>query len=205
MKNRIRILIALILVVAMGAALGVIGLQIKKGADELYKLHNESCAFADMINRHHMWRNGLIKAIENMEEFPGSLNPHICAYGNWLKSDVAEGISDPEILALMEELLKPHIDAHENAIPVVKYIDEGNQDAAMREAAERVFPELVTVKDLYARMGERYAVLIDMQKYSVDRLAFIFLVTTVIFVVFGVSVCILGTIFFRSGAKKYEK
>jgi len=165
MSIRIKNLIGFAVIAVFGASLGQIGLTSVRTlldmTNELYKIEKTSAGVSGVLNRHYVWRQGLTEAVLADSEFKGSLDPNACALGQWLKSEAAKNISDPEVLSLLQRIQDPHAYIHNEAKNTLEHIQAGKGDEAIKHLKEAVLPKTQEVIALLNRMEERFAALAD--------------------------------------------
>ena len=133
--------IVLIIGLMLGIA-GIISLQfIKRVSAEQDELHQASFSLASVVNAHYTWKQNLTEAVMNGTEFTGSLDPAVCALGNWLNGDSAEAIEDPELLAMLSKIKSPHDFIHNEAKKVKELIMSGNTEEAKTVMNANIFPK----------------------------------------------------------------
>lgn len=91
---------------------------------------------ADRWIDHLMWIKSLNHSIMTGEEFAGGLDAKTCAFGKWFYSQTA---NDPEFAKLIGAWEQPHIELHESAAEIVRYLESGDQ-----EGAQRIYREITT-------------------------------------------------------------
>ncbi len=167
MKIRMKITLGFILIAGIGLALGVTGLvsvrMLSDMSHDLKSMQSTSQNIIDVLNAHHDWRNELTEAVlgGDSKDFTGSLDPNACALGTWLASDDAKGITDVEVLSLLQQIEEPHKFIHTEAVKVVDFMNEGELDEARRFLMEDILPKLDDVTTMFGKVEERYTTLSD--------------------------------------------
>jgi len=186
MTIRAKILRGFIVVGIIGALLGTIGVvssQMLTGkAVKLQEYQDQSAQFTDVLNAHYAWRYGLTQTVISGSDFKGSLDPDTCALGNWLNSDEAKSVEDPQILALLESIKTPHNFIHHDAEQIVALIESGDQAAVSHEFLEVLMPRMQEVINGLTAIGTRYNEMVSEEVASMENLASIFSVMSVVIV-----------------------
>ena len=175
MSIRKKILGGFLAVALFGMILGATGFVsaqlLSSKTTELHNYSIQSDSFTKILNAHYSWRNGLTEAVLTETEFKGSLDPNTCALGQWLNSEDAKNVTDPELIDLLSRISAPHNYIHHEAENILKLIQSGNRDAAMDELMTKVFPTFnEVIADLIA-IGDRYSELVEDRVMEVSTVA----------------------------------
>ena len=165
MSIRTKILIGFLTVSLMGVALGVTGLVASylftTKTTDLKTLTKQADDFDSILSAHYVWRNGLYEAVMTGTEFTGSLDPTTCAFGKWYQSEAVKGVTDPQILEMLSQVVEPHGFFHREAKGVVQLIAEDNQQEAIDDIINVLMPKFQEVITLLQRITERYTLMIE--------------------------------------------
>ena len=199
MTIRNKIMGGFLLLLGIGILLGstgVVSTQILNGkAGELYALQLESSDFTVIIDSHHMWRRDLTEAAMGGAAFTGSLNAETCALGQWLHSEKAQEITDPGILAILEQLHEPHFYIHEHAKTVLALVEAGDLAGAQREMVNVTMPKLQEVIDSLTEIENWYNHLMEAQVSEMEQMGqLITLILITVIAIAAVLALMLGSI-----------
>ena len=175
MSIRKKILGGFLAVALFGMILGATGFVsaqlLSSKTTELHTYSIQSDSFTKILNAHYSWRNGLTEAVLTETEFKGSLDPNTCALGQWLNSEDAKNVTDPELIDLLSRISAPHNYIHHEAENILKLIQSGNRDAAMDELMNKVFPTFNEVIADLISIGDRYSELVEDRVMEVSTVA----------------------------------
>ena len=192
MNIRTKILGGFIIVVILGASLGIIGaISIQNMTDmvsELDDLQHESENFSNILNAHYTWRNNLTETVMSGKEFSGSLDPRGCGLGLWLSSDDFAQITDPELTRLLNSVFAPHDAIHNGAGPLLDKLANGNTESAIDDFNSIILPNFSSVISILNNVRARYAVLVN--EKSEDILSTSIATRTALWIIIGVAVVI---------------
>jgi len=196
MSIRKKILGGFLVVALLGMVLGATGFVsaqlLSSKTTELHEYSIQSDVFAKILNAHYSWRNGLTKAVITEAEFTGSLDPNTCALGQWLNSEDAKNVTDPELRKLLSRVSDPHDYIHYEAENILKLINDGNKDAAMDELKNNVFLKFNEVISELTAIGDRYSELVEERVIEVSTIANTARLIIVVFIIIALA----GSIFF---------
>jgi len=175
MKLRTRILSGFMVITLLAAVLGAVGLVSTLTLDgistELHELQIEQDSVSKILNAHYKWRQALTETVLYGTEFSGSLDPTTCALGKWVHSDIANNISDPGMLRLLDSLHDPHEAIHIDARNVVAMIEDGDLSGAQTYLEETIFPKTNEVILILTQMQEQYIGLVEAKSDESARTA----------------------------------
>jgi len=164
LKIKTKIFIGFIVIFSIGLVLGFTGIAstqiLIREADNMIELNEQNGSFKDVLAKHYIWKNALIESVLNGAEFTGSINPNTCALGEWLNSENAKKITDPEILSLLRQIKDPHDHMHYEAETVANYIKTGETELAKRHLADEIQPRLDEIIKILNDISHRYENLI---------------------------------------------
>jgi len=195
MKVGTKILAGFIAVAIVGLLIGAVGVistqRLAKQSVDLQKLLQESSSVRNVLNAHYVWRHGLTIAVLTDSDFSGSLDPNTCALGQWLSSDEAKNIEDPEILSLLNKIKEPHAYIHNEASTIVSYLSQGNQSAAKDELVNNILPATQEVIDILYEIQGIYGTLREDMNADGIRQANNMTVIIIVFVLVAIIVSIV--------------
>ena len=199
MKLRTRILSGFMVITLLAAILGALGLVSTITLDgistELHDLQIEQDSVSKILNAHYKWRQALTETVLYGTEFSGSLDPSTCALGKWVNSDIANNISDPEMLRLLNSIHNPHQFMHIEASYVITLIEDGNLAEAQTYLEEAIFPKTNEVIAILTQMQEQYIGLVEAKSAESARTAA--LMTTLNYVILAVSIVVCVVLAFK--------
>jgi methyl-accepting chemotaxis protein len=153
--------ISVAVIIAMGVFIGLTGISSVKTLTDLSLESNEaqkiSGEISSVLNAHFVWRQRLTETVLTGAEFTVSLDPDNCALGQWLKSDSAENVSDPELLSLLQRIRGPHAYIHTEAKKTLGLVRDGKLEGAKKLLTEDILPKTQEVISLLTRMQARSA------------------------------------------------
>ena len=206
MSIRKKILCGFLIVALLGMVLGVTGLVsaqiLFSKTTELHEYSLQSDIFADILNAHYSWRNGLTAATITEAEFKGSLDPNTCALGQWLHSEDAKNVTDPELLNRLSRVSIPHDFIHQEAESIIKLINAGERDAAIDELTSKIFPKFNEVITELIAIGDRYSELVEVHVTEVSNVADTARLIIVMFIIFALAGSIFFALFISSMVSK---
>ena len=144
MKVRIKLLGGFIIVALIGAFLGAIGLyaeqRLTTASEDMLGLSRTTKSISSILSSHYIWRHGLSEAVYAGTSFTGSLDSTACSLGNWLRSDEVRQVTDPEVLALINQIIEPHNFIHDGARRILNHFANGQAEEGTRIFREEVLP-----------------------------------------------------------------
>ena len=88
MKVRIKLFGGFIIVAAIGAFLGAVGLysnqRLTASSENLHDLSEARSHISSILSSHYIWRHGLSETVYTGAAFAGSLDSAACSLGRWL-------------------------------------------------------------------------------------------------------------------------
>ena len=206
MTLRTKIMLALILMAAIGITLGFVGLLTANNmtslSKELHKLENESRGVGGVLTAHYRWRHSLTEAVLTGNEFTGQLDPNQCALGTWFSGEVVEKINDSEVLSKLEDVKSPHNFIHTEARKIKEYIDAGEIEAAGSDLVNVILPTTQQVINLLTDISDRYEILIEDVSVEVENLGTLMNTVIIVLIVLAViAVVLLSVIVTKSIVK----
>ena len=195
MKVGTKILAGFIAVAIVGLLTGAVGVvstqMLANESENLQILLAESSSVRNVLNAHYVWRHGLTIATFTGSDFSGSLNPDTCALGQWISSDEAKNITDPEVLSLLNDIRAPHAYIHNEASSIVSMLAQGDQSGAEDKLVNEILPRTQEVIDILSTMQTRYGTLRDDMNKAVIAQANSMTVVIIVFVAVALIVSIV--------------
>ena len=165
MKIRRKLLVGFAIVVAIGIFLGALGLYIDTRltalSEDVLDLANTRSSISSILSSHYVWRHGLSETVYSGAAFAGSLDSTTCSLGKWASSDEAKGMTDPEVVSMLNQIIEPHRFIHSKAGEIVDYLKNGQTDQAITTFRVDVLPKTLEVINGLEKMQERYGVLLN--------------------------------------------
>jgi len=165
MKIRRKLLVGFSIVVAIGMFLGALGLYIDTRltslSEDVLDLANTRSSISSILSSHYVWRHGLSETVYSEAAFTGSLDSTTCSLGRWVNSDEAKGMTDPEVVSMLNQIIEPHRFIHAKAGEIVNYLKNGETDQAITIFRVDVLPRTLEVITGLEKMQERYGVLLN--------------------------------------------
>jgi methyl-accepting chemotaxis protein len=173
MSIRAQIGMSFALMIVLGAALGLVGINATKTllgmASNLYLTQRTTTGLDNVLHAHYTWRQGLIEAVLKASEFKGALDPNACALGKWLQSDESKKVSDQDMLALLQKVREPHATIHAGGAHIVDLLRAGKRDEAQKYLLETVLPKTQEVITLLTQTEERASVLTHDEMVGIEE------------------------------------
>ena len=165
MTIRKKLLLGFMLMAAIGLILGAVGLvsagMLSNLTHELKDISAENECVTEVLVAHYNWRHGLTMAVLTGAEFSGSIDPTTCALGQWMGSDDSKMVDDPEVLALLDEVLGPHDYIHREAEIVMGYLNSGDLESARAMLETEILPQTESVISLLRQIVNRLEAMVD--------------------------------------------
>jgi methyl-accepting chemotaxis protein len=165
MKIRTKLFGGFSIVVAIGIFLGAIGLYSDVDLTDLSEdiLYTEAVRvnITSILNSHFIWRQGLSDTVYTGAAFSGSLDSTACSLGKYLTSDDVKKLTDPESVALLEQVVEPHRIIHSRAGEIINHLKNGETEEAGKKFREEVLPRTAQVISDLEKIEGRYGTLID--------------------------------------------
>ena len=144
MSIRIKILGAFLIASLLGVLLGVTGVVSASMAvvkmRELRSAIILSHSYSDVLNDHQGWWNDLSTSVLTGDEFTGTLDHSACVLGQWLNSEEAASISDPNTKSMLSNVSSSHVIMHNEAANIVKLLRDGDKEGAAKLLTGNVMP-----------------------------------------------------------------
>jgi methyl-accepting chemotaxis protein len=206
MKIRVKLFGGFFIIVAIGVFLGVLGLYSDKKLTSLSEdmLHFEETKtnISLILNSHYVWRHGLSETVYAGISFTGSLDSSTCSLGKWLNSDEVKKITDPETLALLNQIVEPHNFIHSKANEIVNHLKNGETDEALKNFRGEILPKTLDVISDLEKMENRYGVFLNDKAHEIHNVGLMFESIIVVFIIIALITCVLLAIIITSKITK---
>ena len=198
MNIKTKILGGFIMVIIIGATVGIIGaISIRTLTDSskmLHEMQKESDDFAKIMDSHYTWRDNLTHSLITGDNFTGSLDPTACALGKWISDSESHIVQDEEIAALLEDVKIPHNAIHYEAEAVLAKLKSGDNEGAYEEFNEKIMPNFDNVIRILNSTRAKYSVLMDNELMANSKSGEQATITLWIIIIIGVMIALaLGT------------
>ena len=194
------------IVAAIGALLGGIGLygdySLTLASEDMLELSKTSSSISSILNSHYTWRHGLSEAVYAGMPFTGSLDSTACSLGTWLRSDEAREVEDPEVVALIGQIIEPHNFIHDGARRILSHFDNGEFDEGTRIFREEVLPRTQEVISGLQRMNDRYGILLSDKAHETYNLGRTFSSLIIVFIITALIISIILALLITSNIVK---
>jgi len=165
MKIRVKLFGGFFIVVAVGLVLGVVGYysnsKLTVSSQHILDLSEVRVTITSILNAHLIWRQGLTDAVYTGSEFTGSLNSNTCSLGKYLASEDVKKMTDPESIALLQQIVEPHRFIHSKAGEIINHMKNGETDDALKKLKEDVSPNTMVVINDLEKIETRYGDLLN--------------------------------------------
>ena len=165
MKIRVKLFGGFFIVVAIGIFLGVLGLYIDTRltalSEDVLDLANTRTSISSILSSHYVWRHGLSETVYSGAAFTGSVDSTTCSLGRWVNSDEAKGMTDPQVVSMLNQIIEPHRLIHAKAGEIINDLNSGDTDEAIRVFRVEVLPTTLQVITGLESMQERYGGLLN--------------------------------------------
>jgi len=164
-KIRTKLFGGFFIVVAIGIFLGVLGLYIDTRltslSEDVLDLANTRTSISSILSSHYVWRHGLSETVYSGAAFTGSLDSTTCSLGRWVNSDEARGMTDTQVVSMLNQIIEPHRLIHARAAEIINDLNSGETDEAVRIFRADVLPTTLQVITGLESMQERYGALLN--------------------------------------------
>ena len=196
MKIRRKLLVGFSIVVGIGMFLGALGLYIDTRltslSEEVLGLANTRSSISSILSSHYVWRHGLSETVYSGAAFAGSLDSTTCSLGKWVNSDEAKGMTDPEVVAMLNQIIEPHRFIHAKAGEIVDHLRRGETDQAVTKFRVDVLPKTLEVITGLEKMQEEYGVLLSEKIDEIYRIGTMFKEIIIILIIVAFIVGVLA-------------
>jgi len=197
MKIRRKLLVGFSIVVAIGIFLGALGLYIDTRltslSEDVLGLADTRTSISSILSSHYVWRHGLSETVYSGAAFTGSLDSTTCSLGKWVNSDEAKGMTDTEVVSMLNQIIEPHRFIHAKAGEVINHLKNGETDQAVAIFRTDILPKTLEVITGLEKMQERYGVLLSGKIDEIYRIGTMFknIIIVLIIVAFVAGVLLM--------------
>ena len=201
MKIRMGIVTNIALIALVGIILGVTGVlsinALKNMSVDLDWLQTKDRDVSKILNAHYAWRQGLMETATTGEKFSGSLDPSTCALGKWINSEAGKGVTDEEVLSLLQKVENSHSYVHKKAKEYVDLMKNGQTEKAKELLDKDILPKTEEVISMLSKMEGRLEVLTSDKSAEIleasGRMGF----TIIVLLAAAVGVSIILAVYFE--------
>jgi methyl-accepting chemotaxis protein len=136
------------------------------------------------------------------EAFTGSLDSNTCSLGKWLNSEEVKNLTDPEVVSLLNHVVEPHRLIHSDAREIIKHLENGKKDEALKMFREEVLPNTLSVIPSLQKMQDRYGVLLDDKLREIHQNGMMFEIIIIVLIIIALIAGVLLTIIITSNITK---
>ena len=195
MKIRTKLIGGFVIVAIIGGILGAIGLYSNRtltaSTEALLELSKSGERVSSILSAHYNWMHALSQSVYSDAPFSASLDPNTCALGSWLNSAEVRHISDKEVLALLQKVQEPHNFIHLEARAIINYLNNGENEAAVKLFREDVLPNTQEVIADLTKINDRYSVMLNNRTQEIYDLGGVFSVIIAAFIVTALVVSVI--------------
>ena len=206
MKIRSKLFSGFSVVVIIGVFLGAMGLysisQLVFTSEDLLDRSEARTGITTALTGHYVWRHGLTETVYTGAPFTGSLDYNTCAFGNWLSSEYSQSLTDPEIIAMRDEIIEPHRFIHTEAGIILAHIENGRTDEALRIFRDEVLPATQTVINGLGNMNNYYGGVLDEIIVDIQTIGNVFQNLIVVIIIIALFVSFILTMIITSSIAK---
>jgi methyl-accepting chemotaxis protein len=190
MNIRAKLFLGFFIVVAIGAILGVVGLysngKLTSASEEVLGVSELRSTISSILMSHYTWRHGLTETVYAGEAFTGSLDSNTCSLGKWMNSPEARGMTDPEAVVTLNQIVEPHRFIHNKAAEIISHLSKGEADVALKKFTEEVLPTTMEVISGLQKMDERYGILLNEEIHDAHNLGLTFRSVIIVFIIVAI-------------------
>ena len=206
MKIRTKLLSGFFIVVAIGVFLGILGLytdeNLTSSSEDILHLAETRTSISSILNSHYVWRHGLSETVYSEAAFTGSLDANTCSLGKWVNSDESKNLTDPEVIALLAQIIEPHRFIHGKAGEIVSHLKDGQTDEAVKKFREDVLPKTMDVISGLEKMQNRYSALLNDKIHEINQTGSTFGNVIIVFIIVALIAGVLLTLIITSNITK---
>jgi methyl-accepting chemotaxis protein/ActR/RegA family two-component response regulator len=130
-------------------------------SEDVLDLAETRTSISSILSSHYVWRHGLSETVYSEAAFTGSLDSTTCSLGRWVNSDEAKGMTDPEVVSMLSQIIEPHRFIHAKAGEIIDHLKNGETSDAITIFRVDVLPKTLEVITGLEKMQERYGVLLN--------------------------------------------
>ncbi|MDR2500009.1 MAG: methyl-accepting chemotaxis protein [Treponema sp.] len=206
MKIRAKLFCGFFIVVTIGIFLGALGFysvrKLTALSGDMLVLSDTSTNISGILNSHYNWRHALSETVYSEAAFTGSLDSNTCSLGKWLNSEEVENLTDPEVVSLLGHVIEPHRLIHSDAMEIIKRLENGEKDEALKMFREEVLPNTLGVISSLQKMQDRYGVLLDDKLREIHQNGMMFEIIIIVLIIIALIAGVLLTIIITSNITK---
>jgi methyl-accepting chemotaxis protein len=165
MKIRMKLFGGFFIIAAIGVLLGIVGyysnIKLTSSSRDILRLSEVRMSITEILNTHFFWREELSDTVYTGVAFSGSLDAAACSLSEYLNSDEAKKMTDPEALSLLNNIIEPHRFVHAKAGEIIVHLNKGEKDEASRKLREDVLPTLKEFITDLEKIETRYGILLN--------------------------------------------
>jgi len=186
------------IVVAIGILLGAVGLysntQLTSSSEDILSLADTRTSISSILSSHYVWRHGLSETVYSGAAFTGSLDSTTCSLGRWVNSDEAKGMTDPQVVSMLNQIIEPHRLIHARAGEIISRLNNGETDEAIAIFRNEVLPTTLQVITGLETMQDRYGVLLNDEISEVHQIGMMFQRIIIVFVIVALIAGVLAAL-----------
>jgi len=206
MKIRVKLFGGFFIVVSIGLVLGIVGYysnaKLTASSKHILDFSEVRVTITSILNAHLIWRQGLTDAVYTGSEFTGSLDSNTCSLGKYLKSEEVKKMTDPESMALLQQIIEPHRFIHSKAGEIINHIKNGETEDAFKKLKEDVSPKtMVVIYDL-EKIETRYGDLLNKIIIENNNLGIRSQRIIIIFIIIAIIVSVILALYITSSITK---
>ena len=187
MKIRTKLVGGFAIIAFVGAFLGIAGLysnnQLTNSAEDIIEITEIEAIVSNILSSHYNWRHSLTESVYTGTAFTGSLDANDCLLGQWLGSEEVKIVTDPELQTLLRHIVTPHGFIHDRARDIVNYMNNDNQEEALKVLLEDVLPNAQAVIGDLQYIYDEYGLLLHQEIYDVHQTGKTFAAIIIVFII----------------------
>ena len=202
MRIRTKLFCGFFVIVVIGVFLGAIGLfsieRLVSSSEDILEISGTRTNISAILNSHYVWRHSLSQTVYAGEAFTGSLDSNACSLGVWLNSNEVRGLTDPEVLATIRQIIEPHRFIHAEAGTIINHLGNGNTEEAITMFRDEVLPNTLAVISGLQAIQDRYSDILNDTITDIYQTGLVFERIIIIFIIIALIASILLTLFITS-------
>ena len=194
MKIRTKLAGGFAIIALIGAFLGGVGLfsnnSLTNSIEEIIYITEVEARISNILSSHYNWRQALMESVYTGVPFTGALDPTTCSLGQWLNSEEAKAVTEPELQALVRHIIAPHNLIHNRARVILTHKSNGDDEAAMMLLHDDILPGTQEVITDLTKIYDEYGVILHQTINEVHQSgrAYATIIITLILIAFAASV-----------------
>ena len=206
MKIRAKLFSSFFIIVGIGVLFAALGLfsnnRLVRLSEDIHRLAGTRTTISSILDSHYIWRHELSQAVYTGAEFSGSLDSGAYSPGIWFDSDAVNNASDPELLALLEQISEPHHFINDRAGKMLAHLAGGEKDEAVTIFQNDILPKIFEVISGLEIMQERYSVFLNEKTGEIYKNSKDFDRIIIAFVISASLACVVLTLLISSKIAK---